>query len=152
MIFSTCLQRTRSGPRKRSVCPPPPKKRPLKFVQGTFTLGGSLTTSLCHTRVRCPFTLLVSRQVCGQVKYEILALFGPSDLLLGSHIQSICDALDVPHLEARWDIWIIYSADDSAVTHLNFTKINAWDSHLSEVIEKLSTTRWSSNDPCWLLT
>lgn len=31
----------------------------------------------------------------------MLALFGPSDLLLGSHIQSLCDALDIPHLEAR---------------------------------------------------
>ena len=28
-------------------------------------------------------------------------LFGPSDLLLGSHMQSLCDALDIPHIEAR---------------------------------------------------
>lgn len=31
------------------------------------------------------------------------AIFGPSDPLLGAHIQSICEALDVPHLEARID-------------------------------------------------
>ncbi len=42
-----------------------------------------------------------TKKVCGQVEHGILALFGPSDLLLGSHIQSICDALDIPHLEAR---------------------------------------------------
>ena len=62
-----------------------------------------------------------TKKVCGQVEHGILALFGPSDLLLGSHIQvrneqiqkkrdmsdggfffqSICDALDIPHLESR---------------------------------------------------
>lgn len=31
------------------------------------------------------------------------AIFGPSDPILGAHIQSICEALDVPHLEARID-------------------------------------------------
>jgi hypothetical protein len=46
--------------------------------------------------------------VCGLVEHGILALFGPSDPLLGSHIQSICDALDIPHLEARNDIEEIY--------------------------------------------
>ena len=58
-------------------------------------------------------------QVCQQVSYGIQALFGPSDLILGSHVQSLCDALvsglyllcisiphhqDIPHLEARIDI------------------------------------------------
>ena len=42
-------------------------------------------------------------QVCSQIEHGILALFGPSDLLLGSHLQSLCDALDIPHLEARND-------------------------------------------------
>ena len=30
-------------------------------------------------------------------------MFGPTDPLLGAHVQSICEALDVPHLEARLD-------------------------------------------------
>ena len=38
------------------------------------------------------------------MEHGILALFGPSDPLLGSHIASICDALDIPHLESRNDI------------------------------------------------
>lgn len=29
------------------------------------------------------------------------AIFGPCDPLLGGHIQSICEALDIPHIEAR---------------------------------------------------
>ena len=47
-------------------------------------------------------------QVCTQVSYGIQALFGPSDLILGSHIQSLCDALDIPHLEARPDYDVKY--------------------------------------------
>ena len=30
-------------------------------------------------------------------------MFGPAHPLLGPHVQSICDAVDVPHLEARPD-------------------------------------------------
>lgn len=41
---------------------------------------------------------------CNQVQYGVQAVFGPSDPLLGAHIHSICDALDIPHLEARLDL------------------------------------------------
>ncbi|XP_022915868.1 glutamate receptor ionotropic, kainate 2 isoform X4 [Onthophagus taurus] len=37
------------------------------------------------------------------MEYGVQAIFGPSDPVLGPHIQSICEALDVPHLEARID-------------------------------------------------
>ena len=43
-------------------------------------------------------------QICHQVSHGIQALFGPNDFILGSHVQSLCDALDIPHLEARPDI------------------------------------------------
>lgn len=29
------------------------------------------------------------------------ALFGPTDWMLSAHVQSVCDALDIPHLEAK---------------------------------------------------
>lgn len=45
-----------------------------------------------------------SKRACQQVQFGVQAIFGPSDPLLGSHIQSICDALDIPHLEARLDL------------------------------------------------
>ncbi|XP_072754898.1 glutamate receptor ionotropic, kainate 2 isoform X1 [Anoplolepis gracilipes] len=45
-----------------------------------------------------------SKKACQQVKYGVQALFGPSDPILGQHIHSICDALDIPHLEARLDL------------------------------------------------
>nr|KAF7419981.1 hypothetical protein H0235_010278 [Vespula pensylvanica] len=41
---------------------------------------------------------------CHQVKHGVQAVFGPSDPILGQHIHSICDALDIPHLEARLDL------------------------------------------------
>lgn len=30
-----------------------------------------------------------------------MAIFGPQDPLLGIHVQSLCDAVDVPHIESR---------------------------------------------------
>ncbi|KAK4873456.1 hypothetical protein RN001_015485, partial [Aquatica leii] len=40
---------------------------------------------------------------CRQMEFGVQAIFGPSDPVLGAHIQSICEALDVPHIEARID-------------------------------------------------
>ncbi|KAF0295768.1 Glutamate receptor ionotropic, kainate 2 [Amphibalanus amphitrite] len=42
-----------------------------------------------------------AKNVCGQLRRGVVAILGPSDPLLGPHVQSICDAVDVPHLEAR---------------------------------------------------
>lgn len=39
-----------------------------------------------------------SYNACGKIKGP------PSDSLLGPHIQSICEALDIPHIETRFDI------------------------------------------------
>ncbi|XP_076765874.1 glutamate receptor ionotropic, kainate 2 isoform X1 [Xylocopa sonorina] len=44
-----------------------------------------------------------SKKVCKQLSRSVQGILGPSDPLLGAHIQSICEALDVPHLEARVD-------------------------------------------------
>lgn len=41
---------------------------------------------------------------CLQISNGISAIFGPQDTLLGNHIQSLCDALEIPHLEARLDL------------------------------------------------
>ncbi|CRK95896.1 CLUMA_CG009342, isoform A [Clunio marinus] len=46
-----------------------------------------------------------SKKVCKQIENGVTAIFGPpSDPLLSPHIQSICEALDIPHLETRFDI------------------------------------------------
>nr|QGW50279.1 gustatory receptor 24 [Chouioia cunea] len=44
-----------------------------------------------------------SKKACKQMSRSVQGLFGPADPLLGAHVQSICEALDVPHLEARVD-------------------------------------------------
>ena len=46
---------------------------------------------------------LLAIAACKQLSRSVQGIFGPSDPLLGAHIQSICEALDVPHLEARVD-------------------------------------------------
>ena len=30
-------------------------------------------------------------------------LFGPQSSVTSSHVQSICDTLEIPHIETRWD-------------------------------------------------
>ncbi|XP_044759047.1 glutamate receptor ionotropic, kainate 2 isoform X4 [Coccinella septempunctata] len=45
-----------------------------------------------------------SKRACKLVNFGVQAMFGPSDPVLGAHIHSICDALDIPHLEARPDL------------------------------------------------
>lgn len=50
------------------------------------------------------FVLSFQHTACLQVGSGVSAIFGPSDSLLGSHIQSVCDALDIPHLEARLEL------------------------------------------------
>ncbi|XP_043242280.1 glutamate receptor ionotropic, kainate 2-like isoform X2 [Amphibalanus amphitrite] len=41
---------------------------------------------------------------CHLVDQGVYAIFGPSDPQLGAHVQSICDALDIPHVETRLDV------------------------------------------------
>ncbi|KAG5677547.1 hypothetical protein PVAND_007299 [Polypedilum vanderplanki] len=48
-----------------------------------------------------------SKKVCKSIENGVTAIFGPpsdSLSLLGPHIQSICEALDIPHIETRFDI------------------------------------------------
>lgn len=52
--------------------------------------------------------------VCELVEGGVQAIFGPSDPVLGLHIHSICDALDIPHLETRPDLDLGGSANENA--------------------------------------
>ncbi|XP_016837534.1 glutamate receptor ionotropic, kainate 2 isoform X2 [Nasonia vitripennis] len=79
-----------------------------------------------------------SKKACQQVKFGVQAVFGPSDPILGQHIHSICDALDIPHLEARLDLdseakefsinlhpaqSLLNAAYQDVMTFLNWTKV-----------------------------
>ncbi|XP_050339209.1 glutamate receptor ionotropic, kainate 2-like isoform X2 [Bactrocera neohumeralis] len=41
------------------------------------------------------------QKVCALIESGIHAIFGPFNAVLGVHIHSICDALDIPHIESR---------------------------------------------------
>ncbi|KAK5640359.1 hypothetical protein RI129_011170 [Pyrocoelia pectoralis] len=79
-----------------------------------------------------------SKKACRQMEFGVQAIFGPSDPVLGAHIQSICEALDVPHLEARIDFEpfskelsinlhpsqeLMNKAFRDLMTYLNWTKV-----------------------------
>ena len=42
--------------------------------------------------------------VCHLLGLGVGALFGPESGTTSGHIQSICDAFEIPHIETRWDI------------------------------------------------
>ncbi|XP_047500092.1 glutamate receptor ionotropic, kainate 2-like [Penaeus chinensis] len=44
-----------------------------------------------------------SKKVCSYVRAGVAAIFGPQSERASAHVQSICDALEIPHIETRWD-------------------------------------------------
>lgn len=44
-----------------------------------------------------------SKEVCRQIKEGIAAVFGPIKSTPRAHVQSICNAFEIPHLQAQWD-------------------------------------------------
>lgn len=44
-----------------------------------------------------------TKKVCTLLNTGIAGIFGPSSDVTSMHVQSICDALDIPHIEMRWD-------------------------------------------------
>ncbi|XP_066905521.1 glutamate receptor ionotropic, kainate 2 isoform X2 [Halyomorpha halys] len=45
-----------------------------------------------------------TKKACGQVESGVQGMFGPWEAGLGAHVQSLCEALDLPHMEARLDL------------------------------------------------
>ncbi|KAF2364828.1 Ionotropic glutamate receptor L-glutamate and glycine-binding domain [Trinorchestia longiramus] len=44
-----------------------------------------------------------SKRVCQLLRSGVAAIFGPQSEKTANHVQSICDALEIPHIETRWD-------------------------------------------------
>ena len=49
------------------------------------------------------FILSFFFSVCHLLRSGVAALFGPQSGTTSSHVQSICDAMEIPHIETRWD-------------------------------------------------
>jgi len=45
----------------------------------------------------------ISITVCHLLRGGVAAIFGPQNAQTASHVQSICDTMEIPHLETRWD-------------------------------------------------
>lgn len=43
------------------------------------------------------------RAACELLSNTVAGIFGPQSKSTVDHVQSICDALDIPHIVARWD-------------------------------------------------
>lgn len=71
----------------------------------------------------------------------VQAIFGPSDPVLGAHIYSICDALDIPYLDSRIDTHTM-----RATTTLNRNQnISNKREHLTSQNDGIATTTFSPN-------
>ncbi|XP_011304733.1 glutamate receptor ionotropic, kainate 2 isoform X6 [Fopius arisanus] len=44
-----------------------------------------------------------SKRVCYLLNTGVAAIFGPQSAHTAAHVQSICDTMEIPHLETRWD-------------------------------------------------
>nr|XP_053641816.1 glutamate receptor ionotropic, kainate 2-like [Cherax quadricarinatus] len=67
-------------------------------------------TLMAHTRLSAQIEEIPpndsfkgSRKVCSLLNTGVAAIFGPQSGQTSDHVQSICDALEIPHIENRWD-------------------------------------------------
>jgi len=47
--------------------------------------------------------IIIVFEVCSLLRLGVTAVFGPQSAQISSHVQSICDTMEIPHLETRWD-------------------------------------------------
>lgn len=45
----------------------------------------------------------VSNAVCEMLSRGVAGVFGPRSMETSDHVQSVCDAMEIPHVEMRWD-------------------------------------------------
>ncbi|KAL6264417.1 hypothetical protein P5V15_004526 [Pogonomyrmex californicus] len=64
------------------------------------SLGKELSHYL-HNNPDHVYTAFVT--VCHLLRGGVAAIFGPQSAHTASHVQSICDTMEIPHLETRWD-------------------------------------------------
>lgn len=49
------------------------------------------------------FNISIIYTVCHLLRSGVAAIFGPQSAPAAAHVQSICDTMELPHLETRWD-------------------------------------------------
>uniref|UniRef100_A0A8D0FKT5 Glutamate receptor n=1 Tax=Strix occidentalis caurina TaxID=311401 RepID=A0A8D0FKT5_STROC len=66
------------------------------------TLMPNTTLTYDIQRINLFDSFEASRRACDQLAFGVAALFGPSHSSSVSAVQSICNALEVPHIQTRW--------------------------------------------------
>ena len=81
--------------------------------QRVASTSGRLLFSLLMKLFFPSLLLPVASTVCGILRKGVAAIFGPLSKPTSIHVQSICDALDIPHIETRWDFQ--FERDDLSI-------------------------------------
>jgi len=53
-------------------------------------------------KLRADDSYQASKRVCGLLRHGVAGVFGPQATNTADHVQAICDAMEVPHIETRW--------------------------------------------------
>ncbi|RZF32680.1 hypothetical protein LSTR_LSTR004108 [Laodelphax striatellus] len=66
-----------------------------------------------------------SKRVCHLLRSGVAAIFGPQSGQTASHVQSICDTMEIPHLETRWDYRL---RRESCLAYVDLVQAWGWKS------------------------
>lgn len=67
------------------------------------TFGFTIMWSCWHTGITPHYwQTSISSSACDQLSLGVAAIFGPSHSSSANAVQSICNALGVPHIQTRW--------------------------------------------------
>ncbi|XP_061920026.1 glutamate receptor ionotropic, kainate 3 [Entelurus aequoreus] len=83
-----------------------PEELAFKFAVNNINRNRTLlpNTTLTYDiqRINIYDSFEASRKACDQLSLGVVAIFGPSHSSSSNAVQSICNALEVPHVQVRW--------------------------------------------------
>ena len=96
-------------------------------------------------KLKC-LTATIVFLVCHLLRSGVAALFGPQSGTTSSHVQSICDAMEIPHIETRWDYRL--KRDDYSVNlYPHPTALSSVSSiRILHMNKNYTLSRWLSKD------
>ncbi|CAF93179.1 unnamed protein product, partial [Tetraodon nigroviridis] len=88
----------------------------LNTINRNRTLLPNTTLTYDIQRINIYDSFEASRKACDQLSLGVAAIFGPSHSSSANAVQSICNALGVPHVQTRWKHQV---ADNRDVFYVN---------------------------------
>ncbi|KAK7880285.1 hypothetical protein WMY93_033076 [Mugilogobius chulae] len=74
----------------------------LNTINRNRTLLPNTTLTYDIQRINIYDSFEASRKACDQLSLGVAAIFGPSHSSSANAVQSICNALGVPHIQTKW--------------------------------------------------